>query len=286
MSSNSNRSLSATVLYVSPVKWSGLMQRHQAFASCFAALGVETIFVNPLQTGGFGFDRQKVSDNISVVTIWVPFRAANWPPLMRMSCRVAVFHMKHCKIWNPAESFLWIADPVMADWCLYPWKNTGYDRCDRHGYFRGQRRPAYMSYERRILEKASVVIGSSPILLSDLEMNQSSDLNKARRPVEAYIVPNACSASWLKSSVAALPSAKPLKLVSCGAHFEWTDMAWLELLSSLPDAQLHVVGPGRGSAFERLIKRQGVIYHGIVEHSKLPAILDTCHVGLLPFIPS
>lgn len=67
--------------------------------------------------------------------------------------------------------------------------------------------------------------------------------------------------------------------------------AFLEAVnrSSLP-LKLHVAGSVRGSeGFRRdmgkIFKHQSVNYHGVLEFEKAMELMNTCHVGLIPFLP-
>ncbi len=149
-----------------------------------------------------------------------------------------------------------------------------YDRCDRHGAFPGQRAAVWERYERWLFGRAALVVATCPALLPTPEETTARCL----------LLPNAASPRRKsRAGDCPRPAPPPWRLLSAGAHFEWTDLAWLERLTRLPQVEVHLAGPGRGPAFARLRQLPTVIDHGTLAADALDELLSTCHVGLIPF---
>ena len=74
-----------------------------------------------------------------------------------------------------------------------------------------------------------------------------------------------------------------IKILSSGAHYEWVDIKWLEMLTELENVELHIAGKGRGKAFDDLLKNKKVIFHGELNTNQLFELMGKCHIGLIPF---
>ncbi|MDD3001430.1 MAG: glycosyltransferase [Candidatus Riflebacteria bacterium] len=271
---------------LSPVCFNGLWQRHQSFAAELAKRGHTVLFLEPFLTGGFGVkitEPKEFLGNLKVLTVKVPFKASSFPALQKIAVKFAMMQVL-TKI-KTKECLLWVAEPSMTEFAAVHWKQILYDRCDRHGFFPGQRASAWGKYEAYLYEKADFVSVSHPYLLKDIP------------PIfgKTLIVKNAVSDKYLNDTNQKLKlkktedaSIEPLELVSSGAHFEWTDFKWLEWLikseTSCRPIRLHIAGAGRGRDFEHLIKAPNVIFHNKLSHEKLFELLKTCDVGLVPFV--
>lgn len=273
---------SADYIFVSPVEYSGLQQRHQALAYELAAAGNQVVYVEPLKSPGFSIALRKISERLCVAGICLPFRASSFPGLQRICARLALRLLQNAIEFRIPQTNLWLAEPSLAAIAASDWKQTIYDCCDLHGTFPGQRRKAWEKYELLLAESVDLICVSHHYL--------------AQRFLPAHAgkilsVPNACSRAFVESA-RQLVTARPgiehgkmqsIKLISSGAHYEWVDCEWLELLSGFEDVELHIAGTGRGEAFSRLINNGKTLFHGHLEHDKLVKLLCECHVGLIPF---
>lgn len=261
------------MLFAGAVPWSGLRQRHQALASGLADDGWDVTYLDPLQSGGWGASRRDLGCRLRTLSIRVPFRAAGFPGLQAVAMKLAMVHLAANGI-RPAETRLWVGDPALSPLSRLPWNSVVYDRCDRHGAFPGQRRHPWLVHERRLYRRADLVFASSPLLADEaVEAGAKS----------VHLVPNAVDAQWLFPPPPKRPAGPPFRLVSAGAHYEWTDHAWLAALAGLPGIELHIAGPGRGDAWKDLLARPGITWHGVLDHAALRELLDQCHIGLIPF---
>jgi hypothetical protein len=150
-----------------------------------------------------------------------------------------------------------------------------YDRCDRHGAFPGQRAIVWQRYERWWFERAHLVVATCPALLP----------TPADTSARCLLLPNAARPRRNgRASGAPRPAPPPWRLLSAGAHYEWTDLPWLERLAGLPQVELHLAGPGRGPLFARLRRAPAVRDHGILPPAALDDLMATCHLGLISFL--
>ena len=66
---------------LSPVRFNGLWQRHQAFAAELAKRGYLVFFIEPFLTGGLGLNIAEPKEflgNLKVITVKVPFKASSF----------------------------------------------------------------------------------------------------------------------------------------------------------------------------------------------------------------
>lgn len=326
------------VLFVSPVAWDGLPQRHQALAAGLARRGFAVTYLNPLQGGGFGLTAAQVAAGRLIhLQVKVPFRATGWPGLQTIAVRLAAGLLRRAGALTP-HHLVWAGEPSLAGLFgapphaaltshTFPSSSrspalihtaTGepsplcpgaarhraagggaplveaevvpilspparrrdprlvvYDRCDRHGAFPGQRAAVWQRYERWWFERADLVVATCPVLLP----------TPAETPARRLLLPNAARPRRDgRASGASRPAPPPWRLLSAGAHYEWTDLAWLERLAGLPQVELHLAGPGRGPFFARLRRSPTVHDHGLLPPAALEDLMATCHLGLIPFL--
>jgi hypothetical protein len=279
------------LLFVAPAAHERLYQRHQALAQEFARAGWHVWYMNPICGGGLGATCRALNPSLAVIQTRVPWRAAG-SPLMQRLATWAAFSLVRRHFSQPEAMTFWIADPAMADGIRFSWKRAAYDRCDRHGAFPGQCQAVWAQYERHLFTKVHAVFCSSPLLAVE-----ARDMGA----VDPVLLPNAVGSDWLaadsgregeptarstaSSSTAAISGfSRPTRLVSSGAHFEWTDFDWLERWADLADVELHLAGEGRGAGFARLLRHPRVTFHGALDRQRLKSLLHSCHIGLVPFI--
>ncbi|NLI77765.1 MAG: glycosyltransferase family 1 protein [Candidatus Riflebacteria bacterium] len=312
----SSAGLRPPVLFVAPVAWDGLRQRHQALAEELARAGYRVAYLNPLIGGGFGLTTTFAildespgqgsqpldhAPGIRVLDLRVPFRAAAWPGLQRIAARLAAGLLGRAGHLTPRH-LVWIADPAMAGLVCRPHRGA-----DRHVIDRASPLPPRMAartagfapgtgalvYDR--CDRHGTFPGQRPgpwqayerLLLAraGLVLATTEDLlpAAAATPARRLLVPNAAAPDLLREPIPARPPPPPLRVVSAGAHYEWVDIGWLDRLAGLPGIELHLAGPGRGEAFARLVRRPDVTGHGVLDRAGLRSLLDRCHVGVVPF---
>ncbi|HOY65515.1 MAG TPA: glycosyltransferase [Candidatus Ozemobacteraceae bacterium] len=261
------------LLFAAPAAWSALRQRHQALAEGLAAAGWDVTYLDPLRSGGWFFEKRDLGRRLRLFSLRVPFRAAEFPGLQAIAARLALRHLVGAGL-EPTTTVFWTADPSLSALAPLPWRSVIYDRCDRHGSFPGQRASAWKAHEQRLYRHADLILASSPLLAREAS---------AAGAKHVALVPNAADRSWRSPPPPQRPSGPPWRLLSSGAHFEWVDHTWLAGLARLPGVELHLAGPGRGPAWERLIDDPRVTWHGILDHGRLRELIDRCHIGLIPF---
>ncbi len=262
------------ILMLSPVNFDQLKQRHQSFAIELAKQGHSVTYVEPLQGSGLTVFSRQYMTNLKIVSVRLPFRCSTRPwlhgLLVRSALRMVMRNHRH----KPGQTVLWISEPSMAEFCKSDWQSIIYDRCDLHGSFPGQKREIWKYYEELIFANADLVSVSHSHLLADLP-----------EPLKncSILAGNACSETFIDSMTTEKPATRPLKLISSGAHFDWIDCDWLQKFAQQPGIELHIAGSGRGSSFKKLIRSNGVVFHGQLTHENLAQLMRTCHIGLLPF---
>ncbi|HNX76758.1 MAG TPA: hypothetical protein PLM07_05950 [Candidatus Rifleibacterium sp.] len=266
------------VLFVAPVVFNRLKQRHQAFATELAQSGFSVDYLEPSLSPGWSLTTTLISDRLTLLHLKVPFKAASYPALQKISIRLFQAWLCRFRQLDPHATILWLADPSMAALAGISWQTVIYDRCDLHGAFPGQRHHAWKTYESFLASRASIISVSHPFLARGM-------------PENTLLAPNACSEEFvargcqpaLNDQGKRVAAAAKIRLVSSGAHYEWVDCDWLAMLAELAGAELHIAGSGRGSAFEKLISKSNVVYHGHLEPGALQQLLLSCHIGLIPF---
>lgn len=273
------------MVFVAPVIFSRLQQRHQAFARELAALGYRVLFVEPFSSPGWSAVTEKVADRLTVLKLRVPFKASSVPALQKIVCRIAAKMVKKQLDCRFSQAILWLAEPSLAALTEISWARILYDRCDLHGSFPGQKNSVWRRYEALIEENANMISVSHPFLAESIIGCRD----------KIVLAPNACTEKFLAQGQAAAENRRlllkkngdfgrsPIRLVSSGAHYEWVDCDWLKMLSSLDGVELHIAGTGRGKAFSDLLQLPNVKNHGHLKHNDLLQLLVKCHIGLIPF---
>ncbi len=273
------------MVFVAPVVFSRLQQRHQAFARELAALGHRVFFVEPFVSPGWSVVAEKVTERLSVLKLRVPFKASSVPALQKIVCRIAAEMIKKQLACRFSQAILWLAEPSMAALTEFSWARILYDRCDLHGSFPGQKSSVWRRYEAMIEERADLVSVSHPFLAESIVNCRD----------KVVLAPNACPEDFFAQRRAAADQRRflsergidscraPVRLVSSGAHYEWVDCEWLKMLAGIDGVELHIAGTGRGKVFSELLQLQNVKNHGHLNHKDLMQLLVSCHIGLIPF---
>ncbi|MFZ2955778.1 MAG: hypothetical protein WA705_02635 [Candidatus Ozemobacteraceae bacterium] len=264
------------MLFVSPVPFHGLRQRHQALAVGFVEAGQVVEFLDPPQSGGLSCRVVSHGEHLRIWQARLPFRAAEWPSLQKIASRILFGLLRKAGLEAPSKILFWTGDPSFSALAAFPWRSRIYDRCDRHGAFPGQDVRAWTRQEKVLYEYCDVVFASTGALVEEA-------LQEGAR--KAVLLPNAADISWIQAPRHGVrrPPPPPVRVISAGAHFEWVDMEWLRLFAQDQRCELHIAGPGRGSAFHALVNHSRVRWHGTLSHEDLRALCDECHVGLVPF---
>lgn len=264
------------VLFLSPAGFSRLKQRHQSFAIELAVRGFDVVFVDPLFSNGYSVTSTQVQPGLRVLKVRVPFKAASFNRLQNICAGLAAsLILRHADL-VPESTVLWVAEPSLAAFTRLHWRSVIYDRCDLHGSFPGQRRHAWHEYEKVLQSRADLISVSHPYLASEFSAGAAA---------KTVLAANACSDEFICSidQVARRPENGPVRIVSSGAHYEWVDCDWLRMLSEIEGAELHIAGVGRGRSFNSLITGSKVVFHGHLDHDGLLKLLQSCHVGVIPF---
>ncbi len=273
------------MVFVAPVIFSRLQQRHQAFARELAALGYRVLFVEPFASPGWSAATEKITDRLTVLKLRVPFKASSVPALQKIVCLIAAKMLKKQLGCRFSQAILWLAEPSLAALTEFSWARILYDRCDLHGSFPGQKNSVWHRYEAAIEEKANLISVSHQFLAESLVSGRD----------KVVLSPNACTEDFLAQGQAAADNRRflleknsdsgpsPIRLVSSGAHYELVDCEWLKMLSSLGGVELHIAGTGRGKTFSDLLHLPNVKNHGHLNHNDLMQLLVKCHIGLIPF---
>lgn len=269
------------LLFLSPTTFTGLDQRHQNLARLFSRNGFRVHFVEPLCFGLLQPLPSRITATLHVYRPCFWWRSSQWPGLHSVAVRLTGRRLLRQIGVQLGDTWLWVADPSWAVLSRAAWRGVAYDCCDRHGWFPGQRPAVWERYEALLLAHARLIVASHPRLRDSL-------LKRGAQQVR--LVGNAARSNWLMPA-GEQPSARvagpPWRLISIGAHFEWLDHDWLNRwLHDRNDVELHLAGSGRGQAFLRLLDHPQVRWHGNLAADRLPALLDTAHVGLLPFVSS
>lgn len=260
------------ILFVSPVAFNGLFQRHQGIALELAKKGYRVSFVNPLKSSGFGVSTEYKAD-LRIVSVKVPFKATSSPALHKYAVLLALkLIIKKLRL-DVKNTVLWLGEPACAEMTTFDWAEIIYDCCDLHGAFPGQKFDVWQYYENRIVARADRIMVSHPYLGQHLA-------NKAKGMIQ--LLPNATS--YEKQRLGRkIKVGEKLKLISSGAHFEWIDMDWLKMVAGLEGVELLIAGVGRGKGFEELLKMENVTYYGKLAQQQLFDLMAGCHIGLIPF---
>ncbi len=262
------------VLFIAPVAFAGLHQRHQSLAVELAKSGWQVTYVDPLKTGGFSCKVAKVNDHLNVIELRVPFKGASHPYLQRFSSRFAMLLLRMKLKIVPDSALLWVGEPSLAWLSRHKWQAVIYDRCDLHGAFPGQKRQVWQDYEEILFATATLVSCSHEYLQQGL----AADILK-----KSVLAGNASDDIFFAQRQPQRISKQKIRLVSSGAHYEWVDSRWLSMLCDHADIELHLAGSGRGRDYENLRQRVEVIDHGRLNRPDLAELLKSCDVGLVAF---
>lgn len=263
-----------SVLFVSPVVFSALHQRHQSLANELAGRGWQVCFVDPLKTGGFSCTISRASENLRIARLRVPFKGNACPAIQAIAVKLSMLLLKASMALPGKNSLLWIAEPSLARLSCYNWPAIIYDRCDLHGSFPGQNRRVWQRYEDQLFDKATLISCSHQYLQQSLPENVLC---------KSVLAGNACGDIFFAEHKHGRPIGHRLRLVSAGAHHEWVDSKWLANLCNHDDIELHLAGIGRGSDYRELCRHPRVTHHGELGRTELADLLKTCDIGLVAF---
>ena len=263
------------IIFFSPVEFRALKQRHQGLAIEFAKNNYEVFFVNPIKSNGFSFHSEsyKAINNLKIIDLKIPFKSVSHPIIQNFAVKIAFKLLKKKLHFCLGKCILWLAEPSCASIANYDWARIIYDCCDLHGAFPNQNKKVWQYYESIITEKVDLITVSHPYIKKHFDVA----LNK-----KSVLMPNATFFDTEKNQEIVSDNRK-IKLLSSGAHYEWVDVDWLEMLTSMKDVELHIAGIGRGKSFAKLISKENVIFHGELPSNQLLQLMKSCQVGLIPF---
>ena len=262
------------IIFVSPVYFNTLKQRHQGLALELANNNCQVYYINPLCSNGFSCKKNKINNNLTVIDIKIPFKASSYPLIQNFAVKIAIKLLIKKLRLKTSESILWIAEPSCAEAVeCHVWQKIIYDCCDLHGHFPKQKINIWQNYENKIASKADSITISHSFIKEHFTACQKN---------KCLLLPNATFFTVEKTSQTKNYCGK-IKILSSGAHYEWVDIKWLEMLTELENVELHIAGKGRGKAFDDLLKNKKVIFHGELNTNQLFELMGKCHIGLIPF---
>ncbi len=263
------------ILFVSPVRFDALKQRHQGLSIELSKNGYFVYFLNPIISNGFQFVEKtnELAKNIKIIDIKIPFKAVSYPIIQNFAVSLAFKLLKKKLHIDPAKYILWLAEPSCAKLTEYNWEKIIYDCCDLHGFFPNQKKRIWQQYEEKITEKANL------ITLSHLYIKEHFYKETQKK---CLLIPNATFFQVEKKQESLANDGK-IKILSSGAHYEWVDIDWLKMIAGLDNVELHIAGKGRGPGFKQLISMKNVKFHGELDTYQLFELMKVCKVGLLAF---
>ena len=260
------------ILFVSPVQFGTLKQRHQGLALELAKNNYQIYYINPIGSNGFSCKIKEQIKNLKVIDLRIPFKAASYPVIQNIAIKIALKLIKKKLHIKTTDCILWLAEPSCAELTKENWLKIIYDCCDLHGNFPNQRKKVWQNYESIIASNSDLVTVSHPYIKEYFYKIFQKD---------ALIVPNATF--FEKTETHKENINNKIRLLSSGAHYEWVDIDWLEMLAKIDNIELHIAGKGRGKAFDNLLKNKDVVFHGELNSKQLFKLMEICHIGLIPF---
>ncbi len=260
------------IIFVSPVKFETLKQRHQGLALELARNNFQIYYINPISSNGFSCKIIEQIKNLRVINLKIPFKAVSYPVIQNIAVKIALKLIKKKLHIKTTDCILWLAEPSCAELTKENWLKIIYDCCDLHGNFPNQRKKAWQNYESRIASKSDLISVSHPYIKEHFCKIFQKD---------SLLMPNATF--FGKAETIREKADGKIGLLSSGAHYEWVDIKWLEMLAQIDNIELHIAGKGRGTAFENLLKNKNVIFHGELNSEQLFKLMGKCHIGLIPF---
>ena len=261
------------IIFVSPVNFESLKQRHQGIALELAKNNFQIFFVNPLYSNGFSCKIREQNNNFKIIDLKIHFKAASYPLIQNIAVKIALKLIKKKLHIKTSDCILWLAEPSCAEFTKEKWQKIIYDCCDLHGNFPNQRTKAWHKYESIIADKSDLITVSHPFIKEHFTKCQQN---------KCLLLPNA---TFFKTDkfIHQKDNNSKIKLLSSGAHYEWVDIDWLEMLAKLDNVELHVAGKGRGKAFNLLLQNKKVVFHGELNSNWLLLLMKECDIGLVPF---
>ena len=98
------------IIFVSPVDFDGLKQRHQGLALELAKNNFQIYFVNRLRANGFSCKITKQAENLTLLSLKIPFKAASFPFIQNIAVKIAlklIIKKLHIKT---SDCILWLAE--------------------------------------------------------------------------------------------------------------------------------------------------------------------------------
>ena len=263
------------ILFVSPVRFDALKQRHQGLALELSKYGYFVYFLNPVTSNGFQSVEKtdKLTSNIKIIDIKIPFKAVSYPIIQNFAISLTFKLLKKKLHIDPENCILWLAEPSCAKLVDYNWKKIIYDCCDLHGFFPNQKKRVWQEYEEKITNNASLITFSHPYIKEHF----NKEIQK-----KSLLIPNATFFK-MENNQKSFTNEEKIKFLSSGAHYEWVDIDWLKMIAALDNVELHIAGKGRGKAFNQLISLKNVKFHGELNKDQLFKLMKECQIGLIPF---
>ena len=77
------------IIFVSPVNFETLKQRHQGIAQELSKNNYIVYYINPLSANGFSCNIKKITDNLIITDIKIPFKSISHPLIQNFAVKMA-----------------------------------------------------------------------------------------------------------------------------------------------------------------------------------------------------
>ncbi len=264
------------ILYVSHVDWGWIKQRPQHLAEELERFFDVTVVFNG------NWRRKGLVNQFRVGRSCIPLPRLplrGRVPLIAMFDLLITRAVLRVAIWLTRPEYVWLTWPDLNSFLPARIKaSLIYDCMDNALAFphEGVRAARLEAMERALIARADVVFASSERLRSVLQSRYG--------PLKTYyLLRNAFNGELLPESGPPQHSAKVYKIGYCGTIAQWCDWGLLvKLVDALPSVEVHLIGAHDLGA--SVIPHTRIIWHGPVEHSKLPAIMGEFDCLILPFV--
>lgn len=263
------------LLYIQHVPWSWIKQRPQFIAEELSVYYDITI-INTIIPGQ---KRGKSERNVRFVNIYrLPMD--RWRPISIIN---KYLRRMQFSLLKGQFDIVWLALPGFIDDArrFLSRAKLVYDCMDDHLEFEANKKIADIIFtkEREVCERADYVLASSNYLKEKL-------INRYNRR-DIHVVYNAVSDTLLRTrkqddaKLSFTFEANYYNISYIGTIAEWFDFGLLEAaIDSDNKIRFHLFGP----CLVNIPKKEGIIYHGAVEHSTVFNVMELSDALIMPFV--
>lgn len=269
------------LVFLGIIDWHFRLQRPQRIPiEMVRTKGFSALYVNPnfSRSSEFRWETQEVETGIEVVRIGLPDRQPSlflnrftpfeayliskkileWSSFSKGNDSVVV--VQH-PAWRPIVGFLKEMHVV-------------YDMMDLHRGFHPEFGDKFQKDEERLLDSSASVVVTSSHLRAYAE---------SRRDV-AFLVRNAASESPQSTPSAISRINQPPRIGYVGAIADWFNSELVHVAArKLPEFEFHFYGEVSAYEFGVATYPSNVYFHGEVHRSRVPEIMTSFDVGIIPF---